>query len=316
MTIHHEPGSVEGRARQRIEARHAARSPAEEAELEEEIEEQRDEQLIEDAGKLAPKLLFEVIRRDGEEELTRPLRSLAYSGIAAGMMISMSVLGEAVFRTHLPDAPWSYLVENLGYSLGFLVVILGRMQLFTENTITTVLPVIAEPTRRLVLSMLRLWGIVLLANVAGAFAISGFYAFTPALPPALHPAMDSLSVHATSFPPVEAFFRAIPAGVIVAALVWMLPQRDSGRFAIILTFTWLIAAGDFTHVVAGSVEWGWLVWRGALGFWEGLVAFFLPVLLGNIVGGTAIFTLLAHGQVKDELHRRNPDGSRRPVKVS
>ncbi|WP_298429640.1 formate/nitrite transporter family protein [uncultured Jannaschia sp.] len=271
----------------------------------EHAEEQREEEAIEDAGKLAPKLLFEVIRRDGEEELTRPLRSLVYSGLAAGMMISMSVLGEAVFRTYLPaDASWSYLVENLGYSLGFLVVILGRMQLFTENTITTVLPVIARPTRRIFMAMLRLWALVLVANVVGAFAVSALYAHTPALPTELYPAFDSLSAHATGFAPSEAFFRAIPAGVIVAALVWMLPQRSGGAFAIIMVFTWLIAAGDFTHVVAGSVEWGWMVWRDQLGFFEGFVTFFLPVLAGNIVGGTVIFTLLAHGQVKDELHRR------------
>jgi formate/nitrite transporter FocA (FNT family) len=268
-------------------------------------EEDIEEEAIEDAGKLAPKLLFEVIRRDGEEELTRPYRSLAYSGVAAGMMISMSVLGEAIFRTYLPDARWSYLVENLGYSLGFLVVILGRMQLFTENTITTVLPVIADPRRRLLMAMLRLWGIVLAANVIGAFAIAAFYAFTPALSPTLRPAMDSLSLHATGFPAWEGFFRAIPAGVLVAALVWMLPQRKGGAFAIILVFTWLIAAGDFTHVVAGSVEWAWLVWRGRLEFLTGLTQFFLPVLAGNIIGGTVIFTLLAHGQVKDELQRRS-----------
>ena len=322
MTLQHEPGALERRARAKVDARHEAgispdKAHEAEEELEEELEEEREEQAIEDAAKLAPKLIFEVIRRDGEEELTRPLRSLAYSGIAAGIMISMSVVGEAVFRTHLPDAGWSYLVENLGYSLGFLVVILGRMQLFTENTITTVLPVIAEPRRRLVWSMLRLWGIVLGANVVGCFGIAAVYAFTPALPPELHVAMDALSAHATGFDPGVAFFRAIPAGVLVAAITWMLPQRDISRFAVILAFTWLIAAGDFTHVVAGSVEWAWLVWREQITLAGGFMTFFLPVLAGNIVGGTVIFTLLAHGQVKDELLRRNPDGSRtRPEKAA
>ena len=271
---------------------------------EHEAQEAREREAVEEASKLAPKLLFEVIRRDGEEELTRPLRSLAYSGVAAGMMISMSVLGEAIFRTYLPDASWSYLIENFGYSLGFLIVILGRMQLFTENTITTVLPVIADRRRRLLLSMVRLWALVLAANVVGCFAIAGFYAGTPSIPEALYPAMDELSKHATGFEPWTAFFRAVPAGVLIAALVWMLPQRNSGRFAMIATFTWLIAAGDFTHVVAGSVEWAWLVWRGQLGFFEGLLTFFIPVFFGNVVGGTVIFTLLAFGQVKDELERR------------
>ena len=268
-------------------------------------EAERDEEAIESAGKLAPKLLWEVIRRDGEEELTRPTRSLVWAGVAAGMMISMSVLGEAIFRTYLPtDQSWTYLVENLGYSLGFIVVIMGRMQLFTENTITTVLPVMAERTWPMLQRMLRLWGIVLAANVAGAFSVAALYHFTPTIPTALWPAIDSLSAHATGFPPGEAFSRAIPAGVLVAALVWMMPQRAGGTLTIILLFTWLIAAGDFTHVVAGSVEWAWLVWRGQLGFFEGLLTFFLPVLAGNVVGGTAIFTLLAWGQVRDELERR------------
>lgn len=272
---------------------------------EEHAEEEREEEAIEDAGKLAPKLLYEVIRRDGEEELTRPLNSLIFSGIAAGLMISLSVLGEAIFRTFLPvDTPWTFLIENLGYSLGFIVVIMGRMQLFTENTITTVLPVIADPGLRILAGMLRLWILVLAANVVGAFGVSALFALTPAIPAELTPALDELSRHATGFPPREAFFRAIPAGVIVAALVWMLPQRQNGAFAIIMVFTWLIAAGDFTHVVAGSVEWGWMVWRGYITFFEGFSSFFVPVLLGNIVGGTIIFTLLAHGQVKDELDRR------------
>ncbi|UWQ22991.1 formate/nitrite transporter family protein [Jannaschia sp. W003] len=266
--------------------------------------EEREEAAIEEAGQLGAKLLYEVIRRAGEEELSRPLRSLTYSGIAAGVMISMSVVGEAVLRTYLPDAPWSYLVENLGYSLGFIVVILGGMQLFTENTITTVIPVIAERRKRLWWMMLRLWAIVLAANVFGCFSISAFYYYTPALPPEILPALTSLSAHATGFEPGTAFFRAIPAGVLVAALVWMLPQRNSGRFAIIMVFTWLIAAGDFTHVVAGSVEWGWMFWSDQLDFWEGFTGFFLPVLSGNIVGGTVIFTLVTHGQVKDEMHRK------------
>jgi formate/nitrite transporter FocA (FNT family) len=268
-------------------------------------EEEREQEAIEGAGKLAPRLLWEVIRRDGEDELTRPTLSLVFSGVAAGIMISMSVLGEAVFRTYLPPlASWSYLFENLGYSLGFLVVILGRMQLFTENTITTVLPVIADPRLRMLWAMLRLWGIVLAANVIGAFTIAAFYAHTPALDREFFLAFDTLSTHAMGFGPFEAFCRAIPAGVLVAALVWMLPQRQGGAFPMILVFTWLIAAGDFTHVVAGSVEWAWLVWRGTLGFFEGFTRFFLPVLAGNIVGGTVIFTLLAYGQVRDELFRR------------
>lgn len=266
-----------------------------------ETDQEAEKKSVEEAAKLAPKLIYEVIRRDGEEELERTTRALIWSGIAAGIMISFSVVGEAILRTYLPDTPSRYLIENIGYSLGFLVVILGRMQLFTENTITTVLPVMHEPTPLMVGRMLRLWGIVLTANVVGAFAIASLYAFTPALPAEIGPALVELSEHATGFAPHEAFFRAIPAGILVASIVWMLPQAESGAFLLIATFTWLIAAGDFTHIVAGSVEMAYLMVQGELGLGAALGRFFLPVLAGNIIGGTVVFTLMAYGQVKDEV---------------
>ncbi|MEL6959082.1 MAG: formate/nitrite transporter family protein [Pseudomonadota bacterium] len=262
----------------------------------------RDNNSVEDAAKLAPRLLYEVIRRDGEEELERTKRSLFWSGIAAGIMISLSVLGEAIFRTYLPDTGSRYLLENLGYSLGFVVVIFGRMQLFTENTITTVVPLIHKPSWSICFCVARLWSIVLFANVIGAFLIALFYVYTPALPDDLTPALTSLSEHATGFDPAVAFFRGIPAGILIAAIVWMMPQAAgaTGLFLVVM-FTWLIAAGDFTHIVAGSVEMAYLMVQGTLSISDAVTNFFLPVLAGNIIGGTVIFTLMAYGQVRDEV---------------
>ena len=265
------------------------------------IHEEAEEQSVKDAAALSPKLIYEVIRRDGEEELARTKRSLVWSGIAAGMLISLSVLGEAVFRTYLPDTPSRYLIENLGYSLGFLAVIMGRMQLFTENTITTVLPVMQERTWSSLGAMLRLWLIVLGANVVGAFAVAALFVMTPALPPEIMPAIEDLSKHATGMGASTGFWRAIPAGVIVALIVWMLPQADEAAFFLVLTFTWLIAAGDFTHIVAGSVEMAVLILQGSLDAYGAIFGFFLPVLAGNMFGGTLVFTLVAWGQVRDDI---------------
>ena len=215
---------------------------------------QAEEKSVSEATALSPKLIYEVIRREGEEELARSKRSLIWSGIAAGIMISLSVLGEAVFRTYLPDTPHRFLIENLGYSLGFLAVIMGRMQLFTENTITTVLPIMRAKTWHSLMCMLRLWGVVLAANVVGAFAAAMLFLWTPAISPDVLSAILDLSHHATSMGAYQGFWRAIPAGVIVALIVWMMPQADETSFFLILVFTWLIAAGDFAHIVAGSVE--------------------------------------------------------------
>lgn len=260
-----------------------------------------EETSVREATGLAPKLIYEVIRREGEEEMARPKRSLVWSGIAAGAMISLSVLGEAILRTYLPDTPSRFLIENFGYSLGFLAVIMGRMQLFTENTITTVLPVMVERSWRVFIRMLRLWAIVLGANVVGAFAAAALFVYSPGVQPETYAAIVELSYHATGMGAQTTFWRGIPAGIIVALIVWMMPQAESAKFFIILIFTWLIAAGDFTHIVAGSVEMAVLILRGDLGVLEGLLTFFLPTLAGNIIGGTIIFTLMAWGQVRDEL---------------
>ncbi len=278
------------------------------------VHEEAEEQAVEQASGLTSRLIYEVIRRNGEEELARPARSLAWAGTAAGFMISFSILGEAIFRTYLPDAPWRHLLENAGYSLGFMLVILGRMQLFTENTITTVLPLMVKPSREHAWGVAKLWIVVLVSNVIGAFGAAALWVWTPALPAEFHPAIGELSHHATNMAASTSFFRAIPAGILVAALVWMLPQAGSAAFLIILTFTWLIAAGDFTHIVAGSVEMAYLVLKGDIAGGQAVFAFFLPVLAGNVIGGTAIFSLLAWGQVKDELRAiRRGEDPRQPV---
>lgn len=256
---------------------------------------------VEDVAPLSPRLIFESIRRNGEEELERPNRALWFSGIAAGILISFSVLGEALLRANLPDADWRYVIENMGYTLGFMLVILGRMQLFTENTITTVAPVLVQRSRACLLRTAQLWSIVLIANVIGAFAVAVFFAYAPVLADDVATAFTELSRHATGMSVSEGLLRGIPAGVLIAALVWMLPTANGNSVALIFLFTWLIALGDFTHIVAGSVEMAYLIVQAELGLGQAVFGFFLPVLAGNIIGGTIIFTLLAWAQIQPEV---------------
>lgn len=265
------------------------------------VDDREREEAIKIAAKLSPDTVYEIIRRDGVEELERTNISLFWSGISAGFAISASVLGEAILHAHLPDTPVSYLVENLGYSFGFIAVIMGRMQLFTENTITTVLPYLRDPRRKTALRILELWSIVLFANVVGAFAISFFYAYSGGIAPETLEAMNAISRHAMDMSAGQSFVRAIPAGMLVAAMVWMLPQAGGASLWVIVISTWLIAAGDFAHIVAGSVEMALLTVQGRLSVMDGAFGFFLPVLAGNVIGGTLIFSMLVFGQVREEL---------------
>ncbi|MBE9636788.1 formate/nitrite transporter family protein [Salipiger mangrovisoli] len=260
-----------------------------------------EERSVDSASRLSARLIYEVVRRDGEEELNRPTVSLIWSGLAAGILISLSVLAQAVLRAHLPEAGWAVLIESLGYSLGFIVVIYGRMQLFTENTITTVMPVVARRSARCLRQMIRLWAIVLSANVLGAIIASGFLQLPGVLAPELGESLLAVARHAVEGTAGGNFLRAMPAGVLIAALVWVMPGARGEALLIVLAMTWLLAVAGFAHVIAGSVEAGLLVWHGEIGIAQAACGFFLPVLAGNVAGGTAIFTLVTWGQVKNEV---------------
>jgi formate/nitrite transporter FocA (FNT family) len=220
------------------------------------------EQEVKDVEELAtPRtpVIYEVVRRLGEEEMARPATSLWWSGVAAGLSISFSLLAQAILRTHLPDGPWEPLVTSFGYCIGFIMAVLSRQQLFTESTITAVLPVAAEFTWGNVGRMMRLWGIVLVANLAGTLFAALFCSFTPALPTQVHDEMLAISRDLLAFGWWDMVFRAIASGFLMAAMVWLLPGAERTQLHVIALVTWLIAVGGFTHIGRrqhGSLSFG------------------------------------------------------------
>ena len=246
-------------------------------------------------------VIYEIVRRLGDEEMDRPLTSLWWSGIAAGLSISFSLLAQGILQAHLPEAPWRPLVVSLGYSVGFLMVVMSRQQLFTESTVTAVLPVMADFTRTNLWRLARLWSVVLLANMAGTLIAALLCTFTPVLTPELKTAMLDIAAQILNHSWLEMLFRAIASGFLIATMVWLIPSAEAAQFHVIVISTYLIAAAGFMHIVAGSVEAFLLVLDGQLGVLLMATEFFIPVLLGNIIGGTALFALIAYAQVMKEL---------------
>jgi formate/nitrite transporter FocA (FNT family) len=197
--------------------------------------------------------------------------------------------------------PGATIVSRVGYAVGFLIVILSRQQLFTENTLTAVLPVIARREWRWLWVMARLWGIVLAANLVGCLLFSLFLAYSGVLTPEVSAAVAKISHELMSNTPTEIFVKGIAAGWLIAALVWMMPSAEGTEIFVITLITYLIALGGFTHVVAGSVEafYAWLT--GAESFSKILFGFFLPTLAGNVAGGTLLFAVLSYAQVREEI---------------
>lgn len=244
---------------------------------------------------------YEVIRLQGEAELRRPFSALWWSGVAAGISIGFSFLTEAVIAAHLPDSDVSTAVAKLGYAVGFLIVILGHQQLFTENVLTAVLPVIARRSRTWLLRMLRLWGIVLAANLVGCFIFAVALAKLPLVNGDAVQELAQIVKHVMANSPFEMFAKGIGAGWIIAALVWILSASQGSKFATIALLTYLIALFGFTHIVAGSAEALYGVLTGLVLPEEAVFRFFLPTLAGNVVGGTVLFSALSYAQVREEI---------------
>jgi formate/nitrite transporter FocA (FNT family) len=246
-------------------------------------------------------VIYEVVRRLGDEEMARPATSLWWSGVAAGLSISFSLLAQAILQAHLPDEPWRPLVAGFGYCVGFLMVVLGNQQLFTESTITVVLPVFKDLSWKNIGRMGRLWAIVLVANYIGTLLASIFCSYAPVMPSDLLHGMQTISRDLLGLGRWQMAFRGVSSGFLIAAMVWMIPSAESAKFAVITLMTYLIAIGGFTHIVAGSMEANMLVVHGDWEWWRMLGQFFVPVLLGNIVGGTALFALISYAQVMEEI---------------
>jgi len=258
----------------------------------------KEEKQVEERVAIGPHVVYETIRREGEEELKRPTAALAWSGLAAGLSLGFSFLAEALLTAHLPDQTWRPLITSLGYCVGFLIVILGRQQLFTENTLTVILPLLLQKKMSVGLRVLRLWATVLTANIAGTFLFALVVARTAMLGPAVHAAMTTIAMAHTGQPFGIAFLRAVFAGWLIALMVWLLPGADASRISIIIIVTYLVGLGGLNHIVAGSTTIFFLVASGSVSVTSYLLTFLVPTLLGNIVGGVSLVAALGHAQVK------------------
>ena len=230
------------------------------------------------------------------------MMSLWWSGVAAGIGISISILAEGILHHLFANSPNQFVIENLGYTVGFVLVIVGRLQLFTENTLSVILPLLSKPSVNMGVCIARLWGIVFAANMFGTF-LAAFFSFSlQSVPPELVEGMTAISEHYAKLSPSDAFSYGIISGFIIAAIVWMKPSVKHSQILMIVIFTYLIAIGNFTHVIAGSTELFLLALQNKISVLETL-SLIGATLLGNIVGGTGLFALLAYGQVVREIEK-------------
>ncbi len=240
--------------------------------------------------------IYQQVATNARQELERSNKALAISGFGGGAFMGLSALGTAIAVALIGDSPGAHMITRMFYTLGFIVVIVGRSQLFTENTLYPVALVLAE--KRQIWNTLRLWAIVLPANVAGALAFSLIVSWTPALQPHYVDALSRQGAGAIAHSAAAVFWSGVIGGWIIALAAWMVSGSHSitGSVAVIWLLTYIVGLGDFAHCIASSCE----IFVTVLTHhapWAAYPEWFFPAVLGNICGGVGLVTILEYGQV-------------------
>ena len=242
--------------------------------------------------------VFQRIIARADEEFSQPRRLLFFSGLAAGLITSLSFLSRAALSAAV-GTPEPGLVSNLLYPVGFIFIVIGHYQLFTETTLTPVTLVI---TRLASLPrLLMIWGVVFLANILGAAGAAYFLARTGTLDPDAAEIALAMGTHALEVSWGALFSKGIIAGWLVAGMVWLVHAVRSGvaRLMIVYLLMYMIPSADLYHCIIGSSETFYAFFLGEATLLSVLWDFITPVTLGNTTGGVLLVALLNFAQTRE-----------------
>ncbi|MBD3744096.1 formate/nitrite transporter family protein [Klebsiella pneumoniae] len=152
--------------------------------------------------------------------MERDALALLWSAIAAGLSMGGLPCWRREFSRQTGGGSREvFLLENLGYTFGFIIVIMARQQLFTENTVTAVLPVMHNPTLGNVGLLMRLWSVVLAGNLIGTAVAAWAFNYMPIFDEPTRQAFVSIAEDVMKNSPTEMFANAIISGWLVATMV-------------------------------------------------------------------------------------------------
>ena len=259
--------------------------------------------------------IFQRVVVSGEEEILIPGRQLFFSGVAAGFAITLTVLAYASVLA-ITDGPSGELVAPLLYPLGFVFIVVGEYQLYTENTLPPVTLVLTRLAS--IPSLIRVWSIVIAGNLVGVAIGAYILATTGMLGPDTVDAAESLGMHGLRTPWMAVFFKGIFAGWLVAGLVWLdHAMRDSiGRILVIYVIMFTVPTADLFHIITSMGDALFVFFRGTATLSSLTWEFLVPVFLGNTVGGVVPVAVLNYGLTEHHLTVRDVEATDTQGKLS
>jgi formate/nitrite transporter FocA (FNT family) len=236
-----------------------------------------------------------------EDEMERSAMALLCSAMAAGLTIGFSFLVGGFAQTLVAER-YAHVASGVVYPLGFVFVVFARSELFTENTLEPVIPLLHKRDVETFMKLLRLWVLLLAGNLAGAALFAFVMQRSAILGADVKVQLAHIATLSTSDGFSLTFIRAIMAGWLIALLTWLMASTHESiaHLALIWLTTAPIALLDFRHSIVGSVEMFYRVANGSASFSAMAVSFLAPAVLGNAFGGVVLVALLNYGQVHHE----------------
>jgi formate/nitrite transporter FocA (FNT family) len=252
-----------------------------------------------------PNEIWNASVEEGERRLARRPVGLAATGVVGGVDVMLGVMALSVvsgaLAVSLPEQI-AHVGGSLVFGIGFVFLVIGRAELFTENFLVPIAGLARGRTRPA--RLLLLWGVTAVANLVGILALAAIFTRAGLVPPE---ALDAAGKMADTFAQrdfVSALLSAIVAGTAMTLFTWMTHavERDSARILIALLVGFVLAAPSLNHAIVGVGEmaFGLLADTQEKATWTDLAQNFPVSVLGNLIGGLGFVTFFRILQVQGE----------------
>ncbi len=243
---------------------------------------------------------------EGTRRLSRGTLGLLSTGLIGGVDVMLGVMALTVvsgaLAVSLPEQI-AHVGGSLVFGIGFVLLVVGRSELFTENFLVPISAMIRSERTRIG-DLGRLWSVTMIGNLVAILALAAVFTRAGLLPPE---ALKTAGHMADTFAErdfVAALLSAILAGAIMTLFTWLTHavELDISRIALALLIGFVLAAPSLNHAIVGfgEVLFGILADTQKTATWTDLAQNFGTAVLGNLIGGLGFVTVLRAMQVRGE----------------
>jgi formate/nitrite transporter FocA (FNT family) len=259
-----------------------------------------------------PEEIYARTRDEGARRLERPILELISTALAAGFDIIAGVTVLALVESqleHILGRHGAHVFASIGFGIGFVFLIVGRGELFTENFLVP-LAGLDGKERTAWWKVAELWTVSPIFNIAGGFLIATILTVHSVLPFGTGKAVITISETLYANGWLALFMSAVFAGALITAMTWFIEGQVSMgvRIAIAWIAGAILALGSFNHVIVVTLELFFGIRFGAHVPWSFLVENFFVAAAGNMIGGIGLVTLNRFTQARSGGGRQRASG--------